>query len=182
MDLADRRNAVRSQGGAAAVRDNVDELDLSLRSKDRERHFLFILEVCKRGLLYVLAVFGIIAVGCLSGLPSAVNCFALEDAYTMALYFSGGLTGLMTVIVYLGISTGEQLIKRGKMLSTLDTTFGFVSGVGIPLLLFLFAIFFLTDRGVQNVRMAIEHCRLVDEAAARKDKIPLYRTIFGEPR
>jgi hypothetical protein len=98
--------------GAAGVRGNVDELDL--RSKDRESDFLFGLEVCKSGLLYVLAFFGIIAVGCLSGLPSA-TCFALDDAYTVALYLMGGLASVMTVLVYLAISTAEQWIKRGKL-------------------------------------------------------------------
>jgi len=148
---------VRSgQSGAARVRDNVDELDLSWRTKERESIFLFMLEFCKRGLLYVLAFFGIIAVGCLSGLPSA-TCFALEDAYTIALYFIGGLTSVMVVAASLGIYTFELMIKRGKNISSKLDTFGFASGVGLPLLAFIIAAIFLTDRGVQNVRTAIEH-------------------------
>ena len=178
----DWRNSVRSgQSGAARVRDNVDELDLSWRTKERESIFLFMLEFCKRGLLYVLAFFGIIAVGCLSGLPSA-TCFALEDAYTIALYFIGGLTSVMVVAASLGIYTFELMIKRGKNISSKLDTFGFASGVGLPLLAFIIAAIFLTDRGVQNVRTAIEHCRLVTSEAARQDKIPLYRSVFGGSR
>jgi hypothetical protein len=136
------------------------------------------LEICKRGLLYVLAFFGIIAVGCLSGLPSA-TCFALEDAYTIALTFIGGLTGGITIIAYLGIYAFEQAIKRGKISSKWDT-FAFGCGLAGPILAFIIAIFLLTDRGVKNIGTAIEHCRLSE--AARQDKIPLYRSVVGGPR
>jgi hypothetical protein len=159
----------------------MDKLDLGWGSKDRER-FLLTLEVCNRELLYVLAVFGIIAVGCLSGLPSAATCFALEDAYTIALSFIGGFIGVLTIFGYLFLSSAEQAIKRGKIISSKLSKFGFAC-VLVPLVaLFIAAISFLTVGSVENVRTAIEHCRSVGEAAARQDKIPLYRSVFGRPR
>ena len=179
---ADWRNSVRSgQSGAAAVRATVDELDLGRDSKEDREHFLLVLEVCKRGLLYVLALFVVIAAGCLSGLPSAVNCFALEDAYTTALSFIGGSVGVITIFGYLFLSYAEQAIKRGKIISSKLSKFGFACVLVLLVVLNILAISFLTGRGVQNVGTAIEHCRSVEEAAARQDKIPLHRTFFGGP-
>ena len=179
--IRDRLRKWRGQYPATHVRDNVDELDLSWRTKERESTFLFMLGVCKRGLLYVLAFFGIIALGCLSGLPSA-TCFALEDAYTIALTLIGTFTGVMTVSVYLMISMGEQAVKQGHIISSKSSRFYFACTLAGILLLYLVVISFLTDRGVKNIGTAIEHCRLVGSDAARQDKIPLYRGVWGEAR
>ena len=165
------------QSGAAAVRATVDELDLGWRSKDRRSHLLFAYKVCKRGLIYVLAFFGIIAVGCLSGLPSA-TCFALQDAYTIALKFIGGLIGGSTILAYLFISAAEQAIRRGEI-SSKRSTFSFGCGLALFIFLYILAISFLTGRGVQNVGTAIEWCRSGEHL---HDKADLYRGIIGAPR
>jgi hypothetical protein len=161
----------RGQRVAASVRDNVGELDLSWRTKERASNFLFVLEICKRGLLYVLAFFSIIAAGCLSGLPSA-TCFALEDAYTIGLTFIGGLTAALIVIASLAIYTFEHLIKKGKDISSKLDKFGVACGLGLPVLVYIFAISFLTVRGVNNISTAIEHCRLVTSDASSAGQNP----------
>jgi hypothetical protein len=180
--IRDRLRKWLGQYPAAHVRYNVDELELSWRTTERESSFLSGLEICKRGLLFVLAFFGIIAVGCLSGLPSA-NCFALQDAYTIALTLIGGVIPLLTILAYLIIYTLEQGIKQGKFFtSPKSSTFGFVCGFGVPILVFIAVISFLSDRGVKNIGTAIDHCRLVGSDAARQDKIHLYRSLWGEAR
>jgi hypothetical protein len=179
--IHDRLRKSLGQYPAAHVRDKVDELELSWRTKERERIFLNMLEVCKRGLLYVLAFFGIIALGCLSGLPSA-TCFALQDLYTIALTIIGIFPGVMTVSAYLVISMGEQAVKQGQIISSKSSRLYFACTLVGILFLYLVVISFLTDRGVKNIGTAIEHCRLVGSDAARQDKIPLYRGFWGEAR
>jgi hypothetical protein len=135
----------------------------------------------ERAMLFLIVFTGLIAAACLSGLPST-TCYALADAYTIAIGFLGTLF-LLAFIVSLAIVVLHWRCKSTNF-STIKTIW---FRIGFSSVILLFAFYFastinLTVNGVHNIRLAIDHC--LEDTPQQKhnpnDRIPLIRKPFTQ--
>jgi hypothetical protein len=141
-------------------------------------------ERINRVMLGVLVSTGLIGAACLNGLPST-TCYALADAYAIALHTTGFIFGLVFGVFFAIACLEEEPWISDQYKDTLRfkvvheiVIFG-VFGLGFICLSF---ITLTASTGAVNIRLAIDHCYLSNGKNVLHDKIPLFRDpipIFG---
>jgi len=102
----------RTQNGCGGDRPaSVD--DIPITAVGLIERFQNIIDVFYRFSLFVLAIVAIISAGCIAGLPST-TCYALADAYTIALENIGGYGIFLTKLLYIFIVGLDLTNSQGK--------------------------------------------------------------------
>jgi hypothetical protein len=181
----DQQTFAEGRHGVGERQVSVD--DMPIKKTFRKERFQNIIDMLYRFLFFVVAFIGLIAAGCIAGLP-ATTCYALADAYTIALENIGFYGILPIMFLYFGISAIDIMNKEEQAAQL-------VSGnwiKGLPLIvitslvwaILIIDILSLSQNGVKNVRLAIDHCfaYTAEHEQNLHDKIPLYPGPFAVTR
>ena len=142
-------------------------------NSSQERWFRYVLKQSKRAVLYLLAIIGALGIGCLSGLPAA-TCYALADAYTIALQKISFLP-FLAILWFLMISAAEKVPSSEVIGTRLKRILFGIAGL-LFIVIIVTTIGFLKS-GADNIRLAVDHC-LKDTPSTEPhlhNKIPLSR-------
>jgi hypothetical protein len=127
-----------------------------IKNIGRTERFQGIIDLCYRLMLFLLTIIGFIAAGCIAGLPST-TCYALADAYTIALEVIGSWSIILTIMLYLCMWVLEYMNKEGeteKWFASWKERFHVLFFLLI-LSMNMTVILFFPEHGLQNVRWAI---------------------------
>ena len=147
----------------------------------RIRDYQFFVTQIRRGVIFLIAFTGLMGAACLSGIPS-ITCYALADAYTIALGQLGALflTAFVTILFMIDV---ERRAKDANV-HTINTIGSWIIGTlaGLLILFLVYTMIKTTMNTVDNLKKASSHC-LQDTPTQKhdsNDRILLLRSLFTE--
>jgi hypothetical protein len=155
--------------------------DMPIKGVAAIEKFQVLIDLYNRFTVFILSFIGLVAAGCIAGLPST-TCYALADAYTIALENIGQFI-VFLIFLYYCVWILDYLNRNRWAVKANWIPKVAIGTVAFRGLIFSLLMAFLSYNGARNVRLAIDSCYeyTTDHEPHLHDRIKLYRHIIGGP-